>query len=264
MFVKIHPTQLGQPVRTITGLSSPWGIAINSKQQLMVAESGGRKITIMERDGKREQTKECDKFKNIRGVATGPDGAIYVTDLDAQCLFKFNKEGKLLKAVQNNLISPFSVKIIRNQLYVADYNSNLVKIFDIDCNVVGTIRTKECPQPYDIAVGEDGLYVVGGRGKIAVYRCAPNGEFIRHLNTNPSLNLSEIRSICFDSSGHLIVSNYIRYGGSTSVYVFQPSGEHVASLSLASSGGIKCPVQITIDEDGFVYVSDLYCTVTVF
>ena len=243
MFVKIHPTQLGQPVRTITGLNHPWGIAINSKQLLVVAEAGGRKITIMERDGKRVQTIECDKFKGPRGVATGPDGAIYVTDDSAQCLFKFNKEGKLFKTVQNNLKSPCSVKIIQNQLYVADY-SDLVKIFDTDCNVVATIQTKECPKPLDIALGEDGLYVVGSGGKIAVYRCAPNGEFIRHLNINPSLNLSSFLSICFDSSGHLIVGK------------FQPSGEHVAFLSLASSGGIKCPVGIAIDDDGFVYVCD--------
>ena len=260
VFVKIHPTQLGQPVRTITGLNQPWGIAINSKQQLMVAEGGGKKITIMERDGKRVQTIECDEFKYPRGVATGPDGAIYVADCDAQCLFKFDKEGKLLKTVQNNLKSPYSVKIIRNQLYVAD--DNLVKIFDTDCNVVGTIQTNECPNPYNIAVGEDGLYVVGSGGKIAVYRCAPNGEFIRHLNINPSLNLSHIHSICFDSSGHLIVSSY---GGSTGVYIFQPSGERVASLSLASSGGIQCPAGIAIDDDGFVYVCDFSIgTVTVF
>ena len=264
VFVKIHPTQLGQPVRTITGPNHPWGIAINSKQQLMVAEGREKKITIMERDGKRVQTIECDKFKYPRGVATGPDGAIYVTDSDAQCLFKFDKEGKLLKTVQNNLKTPHSVKIIRNQLYVADYSSDLVKIFDTDCNVVGTIQTKECPQPFDIAVGEDGLYVVGSGGKIAVYRCAPNGEFIRHLNTNPSLNLSYIHSICFDSSGHLIVGNC---GGSNVVYVFQPSGEHVASLSLASSGGFLYPAGIAIDDDGFVYVCDCWSgttTVSVF
>ena len=252
VFVKIHPTQLGQPVRTITGLNQPWGIAINSKQQLMVAEGGGKKITIMERNGKRVQTIECDKFKWPLGVATGPDGAIYVSDSDAKCLFKFDKEGKLLKTVQNNFKSPYSVKIIRNQLYVADRN-NLVKIFDTDCNVVGTIQTKECPRPYDIAVGEDGLYVVGSGGKIAVYRCAPNGEFIRYINTNPSLNMSQIHSICFDSSGHLIVGDYSVSNG---VYVFQPSGEHVASLSLASSGGFTCPAGIAIDEDGFVYVCD--------
>ena len=111
-----------------------------------------------------------------------------------------------------------------------------------------------------MAVGKDGLYVVGNGRKIAVYRCAPNGEFIHHLNTNSSLNLSTIRSICFDSSGHLFV---IHYGGDTGVYVFQPSGEHVASLGLASSGGIQNPGGMAIDEDGVVYVSDFSISGTV-
>ena len=119
----------GTAVHTIIGLKEPWGMVINSKQQLVVAEYGGKKITIMERDCKRVQTIECDKFKWPRGVATGPAGGIYVTDRDAQCLFKFDKDGKLLKTVQNNLKEPCSVKIIRNQLYVADHSSVLVKIF---------------------------------------------------------------------------------------------------------------------------------------
>ena len=92
--VKIPPSQLGQPVWMIEGLEGPSGIAINNKQQLVVAESGlwggGKKITIMEQDGKKVQTIECDKFKAPRGVAAGPDGAIYVTDSGAHCLFKFD------------------------------------------------------------------------------------------------------------------------------------------------------------------------------
>ena len=44
VFVKIHPTQLGPPVRTITGVNAPYGIAITSKQQLVVAECGGKKV----------------------------------------------------------------------------------------------------------------------------------------------------------------------------------------------------------------------------
>ena len=61
------------------------------------------------------------------------------------------------------------------------------------------------------------------------------------------------------------------------MYVFQPSGEHVASLSLASSGehvaslslpssgGAKHPAGIAIDDDGFMYVCDCHVgTIIVF
>ena len=62
VFVQIHPTQLGPPVRTITGVNGPWGIAITSKQQMVVAECRGEKITIRERDRKTIQTVENEKM----------------------------------------------------------------------------------------------------------------------------------------------------------------------------------------------------------
>ena len=258
VFVKIHPTQLGPPVRTITGVEQPWAIAITSKQQLVVAEWGGEKITVRERDGKTIRTVENEKMRYSRGVATGPDGAIYVTDVIAQCLFKFDKDGRLLKTLQNEFQRPYFIKSINNRLYVSDSDKNVVKILDLDFNVIGTIPTKECPEPFDIAEGDDGLYVVGGKeGKIGVYTCAPNGEFIRHLNIQPSsVTLSIPRGICFDCSGHLFVTHGV--SGIECVYVFKPSGKHVATLGQASSGvGMWSPVGIAIDEDGFVYVCDL-------
>ena len=207
---------------------------------------GGRKITVMERDGRKVQTIRCDQFQYPSGVAVASDGAVYVTDIDAKCLFKLNSKGQLLKTVRNELQSPLSVKIIGNRVYVVDRDCQLVKIFDMDCNVVGTIQTKECPRPRDIAQGPDGLYVAG-EWKISVYRCAPNGVFIRHLNLTPSsLELSEFNGICIDTSGHIIVSDW-KYG----VYVFRASGECVGHVS---RDVILYPAGVSVDEDGFVYV----------
>ena len=250
VFVKFPLSQLGQEdqTRRVGGLVCPWGIAVNNKQQLIVAESGvlgegGKKITVMERDGRKVQTIECDQFQDPRGVAVASDGAVYVTDVGAKCLFKLNSKGQLLKTVCNELQKPYSVKIIGNRVYVVDYTSQLVKIFDMDCNVVGTIQTKECPKPMDIAQGPDGLYVAGER-KISVYRCAPNGVFIRHLNLTPSS--LKLYGICIDTSGHIIVSDW-EYG----VYVFRASGECVGHVS---RDVFRYPTGVSVDEDGFVYV----------
>ena len=99
-------------------------------------------------------------------------------------------------------------------------------------------------------------WVGGEEDKIGVYTCAPNGEFRHHLNIQPSsVTLSYPRGICFDCSGHLFVTQ--RGSGVKCVYVFKPSGEHVATLG-QGSGGVRmvCPAGIAIDEDGFVYVCD--------
>ena len=263
VFVKIHPTQLGPPVRTIIGINDPYGIAITSKQQLVVAENGGKIITVREQDGKILKSIKNEKMQNPYGVATGPDRAIYVTDVSAHCLFKFDKDGRLLKTLQNEFQRPCFIKSINNRLYVSDSGKNVVKILDMDFNVIGTIPTKECPKSFDIAEGDDGLYVVGWEeGKIGVYTCAPNGEFRRHLNIQPSsVTLSWPRGICFDCSGHLFVTR----SGVDCVYVFKPSGEHVATLGQASSGvRMWCPAGIAIDEDGFVYVCDYTISKNVF
>ena len=252
VFVKIPPSQLGQDVQKIDGFTLPWGIAINNKQQLMVAERGygSKKITIMERDGKKVQTIKCGKFKYLRGVASGTDGAIYVTDTTEQCLFKFNSSGILLKTVRNELKKPYSVKIIQNQLYVVDSDSHLVKIFDMHCNVVRTISTQECPKACDIAQGPNGLYVAGEK-KISVY--SHDGVFIHHLNLQPSsLKLSQFFGICFDSSGHIIATDW-----DNGVYIFTSSGECVGHI-VSSNVGLRNPVGVTVDEDGFVYVCGYY------
>ena len=265
VFVKIHPTQLGSPVRTITGVNQPWGIAINDKQQLVVAECGRKTITIRERDGKRLQN--IGQFTTVCGVATGPDGAIYTTDIGTECVQKFDSNGQLIKTIKNDFNCPSFIKYINNRLYISNRGSNEITILDTDCNIIGTMRTLECPKPCDIAEGDDGLYVVGGggekkeeyeddeweeeeeedKGKISVYTCVPNGEFIRHINIRlSSANLFNPFGICFGPCNeHIFVTG-------CGVYVFKPDGKRVATFgkNMYSSSGIA------IDEDGFVYVCD--------
>ena len=73
-----------------------------------------------------------------------------------------------------------------------------------------------------MALGPDGLYVAG-KGKIAVYKCAPKGG---HVNLTPhSLKFSEFSGICFDANGHIIACDW-----KNSVYFFKPSGKCVGHV----------------------------------
>ena len=235
----------------IDGLNMPLGIAINNKRQLVVAERGGKVITIMERDGKRVQKIECDKFRSPSGVAVGTDGAIYGADDDAHSLFKFSEDGKLCKTLQY-LGQPAFVKTIQGLLYVSDYKNNEVKIFDMDCSAVGSIASSEYPQPIDIAEHDGNLYVgSSGKRSIDVYQCHPGGKYIRHVNIK-ECKLS--RGSCFDKCGYLYVVFY--ESSSEGVYVFDHDSELVTSIGLRKSGLMQDPAGLVIDDDGFVYVCD--------
>ena len=76
VFANIHPIQLGEPVRVVEGVNHPWGIALNSKQQLVVAEKN--EVTILDREGKKLQTIACEKFSRPNGVAVDKDDNICV------------------------------------------------------------------------------------------------------------------------------------------------------------------------------------------
>ena len=91
-----------------------------------------------------------------------------------------------------------------------------------------------------------------------MYRYAPNGTFICHLNIQPSsLHLSEFWSVCVDVGGHIIATDH-----DNGVYVFNPSGECVGHVS---SDVIKTSAGVIVDEDGFVHMCSFYaCNVVVF
>ena len=67
VFAKIHPTQLGEQVRVVEGVSYPWGVAVNSKQQLVVAEDR-KNIMVFDKSGKKAQTITRENCSRLHGV----------------------------------------------------------------------------------------------------------------------------------------------------------------------------------------------------
>ena len=237
----------------IDQLNDPWEIVVNHNQQLIVTERGGKnKVTVMERDGTRVQTIECEHLQKPTGVAAGPDGAVYVSDNRTECLFKFNKDGKLLCQTAQMFKNPIFVKIIHDKVYASDKLLNKVSIFDLDCNAEGSIDTGAFSLPKGIAEYDNKLYVGSdGKRSVNVYQCHPGGKHIRQVSID---KCKYSRGLAFDKSGYLYVVSW--ESGSEGVYVFDTDGKYVTSFGLKKSGFMQDPAGIAIDEDGFVYTCD--------
>ena len=258
VFAKTHPTQLGEPVRVVEGVIYPWGIGVNSKQQLVVTEYG--KVTVFDREGKKIQTITSEKFSRPMGVAVDKDDNIYLSENINSSLLKFSKEGKLMKVVERKGTRPGEfktlgmIKVINDKLYVCDRDNDRVRILNTELEYVNSFGCHgdgdgQFNYPNDIAQDRAGnLYVTDSRNnRVQVFDC--KSQFLSTFSKKgaASKQLNYPYGICVGSD-QLV---YVCDSGNNCVSVFKTSGEFVTSF-----GQFSCPVGIVIDDDGFVYVSN--------
>ena len=259
VFAKIHPTQLGEPVRVVEGMIFPLGLALNSDQQLVVAEWGGKKVTVFDREGKKVQRITNENLSNPNGVAVDKDDNIYVSDWGNSSILKFTKEGKLMKIVgrkgtQPGGLSELSlIKVINSKLYVCDRGNYRVQILNTELEYVDSFGcygdgNGQFNRPNGIAQDRAGnLYVSDSfNDRVQVFDC--KGQFLSTFSkkgsTSEQINIPCGISVSPDQFVYVCDEN-------NCVSVFKTSGEFVTSF-----GQFIDPRGIAIDDDGFVYVSD--------
>ena len=260
VFARIYPTLLGKPVRVVEGVNYPWEIALNGKQQLVVAEWSGKKVTVFDREDKKVQAIKSDKLSHPTGVAVDKDDNIYVSD-DSNCLLlKFSKEGKLVKVVGQRGTQPGQfddhgiIKVINDKVYVCDCGNNRVQILNTELEYMNSFGcygdgVGQFKYPSDITQDRAGnLYVTDtNNNRVQVFDC--KGQFLSTFNKKgaASEQLKSPHGICVGSD-QLV---YVCDKGNKCVSVFKTSGEFVTSF-----GQFNYLVGIVIDDDGFVYLSD--------
>ena len=101
--------KLGTPVRVISGLSNPWGVTVNQRGEIIVAESSVHRISIFSPTGEKLQSFSSQgsgqgQFNEPRGVAVDNDGNILVVDGGNKRIQKFTSDGKLVMVVGKGTI----------------------------------------------------------------------------------------------------------------------------------------------------------------
>ena len=226
------PTDKDIPIRTITELSQPRGIAICDNNDIIITENTAHCVTIMNKEGRVIQT-----------VGT--------------------------RGTKGNFVYPQGVTINSNQiLYVTDEH-RLHKVNITDSCIIKTIGkttagngSLEFRNPHDVAVQSSTghVFVVdSGNNRIQVFKgdltylyTIDNYRFARYKQGGKCFN--EPIGVAFDKDENLYISEYLNHC-ITKVTV---SGHFLAKIGSEGSnpGHLYGPSSITINNN-YLYVAEL-------
>ena len=254
------PTQFTHPVRVVTGLNNPYGIAVNSRGEMIVSERRGHQIGIFDIRGQRIQTfgsygDSPEQMNYPAGVAIDDMDNIYVTSYHK--LQKFASSGELINCVgqegskEGEFNIPRGVTLYNNEVYVCDRDNHRIQVFDLDLNFIKSIGSHgKGLAPFDIKFDTAGHMYVAEFDNNRVQVMDKNGQYIRMLGQ---------KGLCKPSSLH-IVDKYVYasdYRGDC-IVLYDTSGQFVTSFGGRGHniGKFWFPYGITSCADGYIYVCD--------
>ena len=201
----------------MTGLSYPYGIAINKSGEMVVSEWSGHRVSIFDNEGQKFGSYgwNKDQMNSPAGIDIDNMDNIYVSSRHK--LQKFTSSGKLIECVgqegtkKGEFDDPRGVTLYNNQVYVCDRNNHRIQVFDLDLKFVRSI-------------GSYGK----GRGRLH----AP-------------------LDVKFDTSGNMYVADW----GNRRVQVIDNTDHWIQSIPPGGEGDLGGPSALHI-ADNYLYVSD--------
>ena len=267
MTVYPDPTQLAQPVRVVTGLNRPHGIAFNSRGEMIVSEWECDQIAIFDIRGQRIRTFGSHGYSPEQmvypsGIAIDDMNNIYVTSPNK--LQKFTSSGELINCVgqegskEGEFNDPRGLALHNNQVYVCDRNNHRIQVFDLDLNFIQFIGSYgkgrgEFDKPLDVKFYTDGNMYVAEFDNARVLVLDRSGHFIRMFDEEGKGKL------CGPTALH-IVDKYVYVSDDIGhcIVVYETSGQFVTSFGGwgQEEGEFRFPHCIASCADGFIYVCD--------
>ena len=135
IFVKIPPTMLGKPVRTIQVGKEVKFVAVNTSEEILV--TAGSEIVAFDKSGKQLYSITNKQLRDPSGLAV-KGSSIYVVDNRSNVLLKFDKTGKLLKSVgqrgsgKGEFRNPFGLTVVGDEVIVCDFFNSQLQVFTSD------------------------------------------------------------------------------------------------------------------------------------
>ena len=256
------PSKINCPVRVVTGIMTPYDIAINSNGQMVVSESKEHQLSIIDKSGTIIQ--KCVSSGEPAGVDIDKHNNLYVSS--EHKLQKFNSSGELIKWVgqkgsgNEEFDDPRGVTLYNNQVYVCDRNNHRIQLFDLDLNWVKSISAhakgiREFYSPFDVQFDTAGNIYIAVLNDERVQVTDTSGHFIRAIGHEGRGKLSSPSALHI-SDKYVYVSDF----NSHCIVVYETSGQFVTKFGKHGheKGEFDGPYCITSCVNGFIYVCDYW------
>ena len=270
--VKMPVKKLGTPVRIISRLNGPWGVAINQRGEIIIAESSGNCISIFSPTGEKLRSfglhgSGPGQLSTPRGVAVDDDGNILVVDSGNNRIQKFTSDGTFVVAVGKgtiNLNNPIGISIHPDNkaIGVADHGNHCIQMLNPDLTFRsrldgGGVTPGEMANPYDVTFDSAGNRYQGGNNITGIQVFNAKGQFQRSFGQKGS-GVGELNfptGVRIDSDDNMI---YVAEHNNHCISVFTTGGAFLTSFGTNGwgQGQFNIPIGVAVDMDGFLYVCD--------
>ncbi|MCW3491324.1 6-bladed beta-propeller [Dethiobacter alkaliphilus] len=156
------------------------------------------------------------------------------------------------------LNKPMSAAMGDGRIYVSDTNNHRIQVFTEDGTLLQMFGQRgmgegEFLYPYGIVVGPEGNLYIADMYRRDIQVLTPDGEFVRIFaeETGGNTAINGPGGMYLDNNDRLFVANV----NTGKVAVFDIATEELLQV-VAVEGDVFAPNDVTVDEDGYIYVVD--------
>lgn len=206
-------------------LKKPYGVAVDSKGLIYVADSAERKVFVFDLD-KKKLTYRGDQlpahFEVMIGLAIDDQDRLFVSDAKLHQITCFDAQGKFVGVFGDSTLTRPAGMAVDNELrrlYVADVAGARLAIFDLDTfkftrYINSQPPSKEEPHgflgtPTNVAVDPDGLVYVVDTIPNRVEVFDTDGNYVRGFGEQGNVpgKFARPKGIAIDADGHVYVAD---------------------------------------------------------
>ena len=258
----------GQEGESVGILNGSWGVAVNDRDEIAVANVRKNRVSVFSSDGNHlrsfgSEGQNNGEFNQPSGIAFDSLGNIVVTDCNNHRVQVFDRNGTFLRkfgefgSLDHQLKNPEGLSINGNgDIIVTDTGNKLIKIFSSSEEYLRKFGGAGSLVEPNHCIQHGQYFIVSAYGDDSIKMFDLEGKFISKFGKRGERDgqFNKPRYLSVDKEGLLMVCDSYNHR----VQVFELSGKFVIKFGSEGSerGEFKYPVSTASLSDGRIVVSD--------